>query len=82
MRKKAVIDRLETDLAVILVGDEERVLTIPRNIVPDGGKEGDWLSIELDGSRVTSAAIDREATDQARERIAEKLARLRARRRP
>ena len=82
MHEKAVIDRLESGRAVILVGEEERVVTIPRNLVPEGWKEGDWLSVELDGNRITSAAIDREATDQARERIAEKLARLRARRRP
>lgn len=47
---KAVIDRFEGDCAVILVGDEERQVCIPKKYLPEGAGEGSWLevSFELD----------------------------------
>ena len=47
---KAVIDRFEGDHAVVLFGDEEIKVDIPRQLLPTGVKEGSWLkvSFELD----------------------------------
>ena len=77
MMEKAVIDRFEEGQAVLLVGEQERKLVVPRKSLPKGAKEGQWLKVELDGERLVSAAIDQEETARARQRIAEKLERLR-----
>ncbi len=77
MLHKAVIDRFEEDQAVLLVDDEERKLIVPRRSLPRGSKEGHWLKLELAGDRLVSAIIDHEETSRARQRIAEKLNRLR-----
>ena len=77
MIEKAVIDRFEGDYAVLLVGDAERHFDIPRKSLPRGCKEGIWLKVMIEGESITSIEIDKEETARARERIAEKLARLR-----
>ena len=77
MIEKAVIDRFEGDLAVLLVGDRERQLVVPIKSLPAGVKEGQWLEVELAGDRLVSAIIDEEETSKVKARIAEKLARLR-----
>ena len=43
MKTKAVIDRFEGDKAVLLVGEEEDRLIIPRVSLPSGAMEGMWL---------------------------------------
>ena len=77
MKQQAVIDRFEGEWAVLLVGEEERRLNVPRKNLPRGAREGQWLQVELEGDQLLSASIDREATDQARQRVMEKLERLR-----
>ncbi len=74
---KAVIDRFEDGWAVLLVGAEERRVAVPRKKLPRGTREGHWLEVELEGDRLVSATIDREETARARQRIMEKLERLR-----
>lgn len=73
----AVIDRYEGQMAVLLVGKEQRVLDIPRASLPHDARPGVWLQIELDGETLVKATVDAEATAAAQARIAEKLARLR-----
>jgi hypothetical protein len=58
---KAVIDRVEGKIAVLLLGDEGTKLNIPLSQLPEGCREGDILTI--------SFARDPEATSQARERV-------------
>jgi hypothetical protein len=77
MKTKAVIDRFEGDKAVILVGEEEDKLIVPRASLPSGAKEGQWLQVDVEDDRVLAVALDEEETIKAKERIAEKLARLR-----
>jgi hypothetical protein len=77
MKTKAVIDRFEDDLAVLLVGEEEEQLVVPRTSLPNGAKEGDWLQVEVEDDHLVSAVVDLDETTAAKERIAEKLARLR-----
>jgi hypothetical protein len=74
---KAVIDRLEGDQAILLVGDaQDRILSV-RALLPPGAKEGDWLKVEILYKRILSAVIDAEETANAKQRIDEKLAALR-----
>ena len=77
MKTKAVIDRFEGDKAVLLVGEEEDKLIVPRVSLPSGAKEGQWLQVDVEDDRVLSAVIDEAETARAKERIDEKLAILR-----
>ena len=77
MKVKAVIDRFEDDKAVVLVGEEKDRLVVPRVDLPSGAKEGDWLIADVEDDRILSAELDQDETARAKERIAEKLARLR-----
>ena len=77
MKMKAVIDRFEADKAVLLVGEEQDALVVPRKSLPQGVKEGHWLKVDVEDDRVLSAEIDEEETARAKERIKEKLAKLR-----
>ena len=47
---KAVIDRFEGEYAVILIGDKEIKVDLPRELLPPGAREGSWLNVtfELD----------------------------------
>jgi hypothetical protein len=72
---KAVIDRFEGDLAVLIL-DQERV-NVPRESLPEGCKEGSWLDVEFEDGEVRKAVIEDEETARVRERIGKKLERLR-----
>ena len=66
---KAVIDRVEGELAVLLLGDKgEFRLNIPISLLPSGCKEGDVLNISIER--------DPEATSQAKERTSDLMDRL------
>jgi hypothetical protein len=75
--ERAVIDRFEGQSAVLLVGSEQRVVDVPRDRLPPDVQPGQWLQIRLDGKALIEATVDADATEAARRRIAEKLARLR-----
>ena len=65
---RAVIDRVEGELAVLLVGDESIKLNVPLSLLPVGCKEGDVLNISIER--------DPEATEQARERVSSLMEKL------
>lgn len=44
---KAVVDRIENDMAVLLVGPEETVLDVPVRYLPEQVKEGSWLRMDF-----------------------------------
>jgi hypothetical protein len=77
MSEKAVIDRFEGDQAVLLLGDGSERINVPRDQLPQGAREGDWLQVERDGQQVQSCRLDHEETESARRRIQDKLDRLR-----
>ena len=60
-----VIDRFEGNAAVIEW--EKEIFNIPRNLLPEGAKEGDYLKIDI--------KID-ETSNENRKRIEEKAKRL------
>ena len=45
---KAVIDRFEGDYAVLLAGDKERQIDMPRDLLPEGAREGSCITISLE----------------------------------
>jgi len=47
---KAVVDRFEGKYAVVLLGEEELKLKVPREMLPAEAEEGSWLQVifELD----------------------------------
>jgi hypothetical protein len=59
---KAVIDRFEGELAVLLLGDKGKFrLNFPLSLLPAGCKEGDILNISIER--------DVAATEQTKERV-------------
>jgi hypothetical protein len=74
---KAVIDRFEGEYAILIVGEEERRFNVPRKLFPKRAKEGLWLQVEIRDGEVCDITIDDQETERARQRIAEKLERLR-----
>jgi hypothetical protein len=79
MKTKAMIDRFEGDLAVLLVGEEQDRLEVNKSMLPIGAKEGDWLQVDVKDDRVFSATADPKGTSDAKKRIQDKLSKLRDR---
>ena len=75
MGVKAVIDRFEGSLAVLLV--DEKPVNVSRRVLPEGAKEGDWLDVVFEGERLLSAKVDADEMERMKARIAKKLALLR-----
>jgi hypothetical protein len=66
---KAVIDRVEGELAVLLLGDKgEFKLNFPLSLLPAGCKEGDILNISIERDIV--------GTEQAEERVTDLMDKL------
>jgi hypothetical protein len=74
---KAVIDRFEGDLVVLILADDDQRLNVPRKLLPPKAKEGSWLQLDLVGGQPRNITLDEKETEVARQRIADKLARLR-----
>jgi hypothetical protein len=73
----AVIDRFEGDIAGLLVGEQHALINVLRSRLPRHAREGDYLRIEARDGEVISATVDSEATARAKQRIEEKMDRLR-----
>ena len=58
---KAVVDRIEGDIAVVLIGDKEVKLDVPISELPKGSKEGSWLKVYFE--------LDPEGEKRQREKI-------------
>ena len=65
---KAVIDRFEGEYAVILFGEEEIKVDMPKTLLPEGAKEGSWMSVSFE--------LDVEETESREARIQSKLDKL------
>ncbi len=61
MQMKAVIDRFEGNVAVLLVGDKEEKVDFPKTLLPKGSKEGSWLKVVIE--------LDEEGTAKQTEKI-------------
>ena len=66
---KATLDRIEEDIAVLLVRDEEKIkINIPLFLLPAGSKEGDILDITI--------TRNIQETEAAKERVSNLLEKL------
>ncbi|NLL19110.1 MAG: DUF3006 domain-containing protein [Clostridia bacterium] len=65
---KAVIDKIEDTLAVLLVGEEETKVDWPVNCLPENIGEGDILHIAI--------KKDQESTNKQREKVASLIEKL------
>ncbi len=68
---KAVIDRIEGNIAIVLMGDDEIQVDIPKTSLPKGCKEGDWLTVSFE--------LDPKETSDRKERISQLLSKLKNR---
>ena len=66
---KAVIDRFEGDYAIVLVGDNEIKVDIPRKLLPKKVREGTWLNVSFEP--------DPEGEKKQREKVSKLLDKLR-----
>lgn len=71
MAMRAVIDRFEGELAVLLVGEDETEFHVPRSELPAGASKGTCLRLSME--------VDRQATADAEKRVSEKMDQLRQR---
>lgn len=77
MNKKASIDRFEGNTAVVILSDENKQYLVNKSDLPKGAKEGDWLSVEISGEKITKMEIDLQAKEESTIRIQSKLDSLR-----
>ncbi len=61
MQIKAVIDRFESDKAVLLIGDEEVQVVWPRQFLDSEAQEGDILQLDLQIDQLATQAAKAEA---------------------
>lgn len=57
----AYIDRLEGDIAVLLLGDDMKKVNFPKNYLPDNVGEGDYLKIDIAYDAAATEEAEREA---------------------
>ncbi len=74
MLMRAVIDRFEGDLAVILLGDEEVQVELPARYLPEGAREGSILRVTFE--------VDAAETTDVRQRMQDRIDRLKRLNRP
>lgn len=76
-----VIDRIiDGRIAVILLEEEKRQFDVPVAQLPADATPGSWLRLGLHADEIVSIELDVEMTQQMKERIHNKAARLRSKR--
>ena len=60
---KAVVDRIENNIAVVLFEDKGIELNIPIELLPENTKEGTWLNVELSIDQDTTSDMYRKNKD-------------------
>lgn len=60
---QAYLDRFEGDLAVLLLGDEERKVNFPKAYLPASAGEGDYLKIDIMRDEEATAQAEQEALE-------------------
>ncbi len=73
------LEIVKAEYAVLLVGEEEREFVVPAERLPEGAKAGSWLQVQVDGESLTILGADQGEEEAARQRIEDKMARLRQR---
>lgn len=77
---RGIIDRfVDSNWAVLLVGDEEREYNVPLEMLPMNAKEGSMIEVEIQDSEVKNIVLLLEETTREQERIKSKMDLLRSR---
>lgn len=70
---KATLDRIENDMAVLLIRNDETIkINIPMTLMPKGCSEGDIMDIII--------SKDEKATEDARKRVSDLIEKLKSKR--
>ena len=72
-KQYVVIDVISTDMATLLIGEEEKEWVVRVDELPEGSREGDWLILDDTGNLLPAP----EKTTERRHKIRSKLERLR-----
>jgi hypothetical protein len=65
----AVIDTISTDLATLLIGDDEKERIVEVRLLPEGSREGDWLKFDDEGNLISAP----DKTEERKKDIRRKL---------
>ena len=57
----AYLDRFEGNLAVLLIGDEEKKVNFPKEFLPSEVEEGEYLKLEISRDEAKTAEAEAEA---------------------
>jgi len=68
MKIKAVIDRIENEVAILFLEGWDEAILLPKKFLPRGSKEGEILSVQID--------LDKTASRRGREQTAQLIRRL------
>ncbi len=74
---RAVLDRIEGRVAVMLVGDEEKRIDLSVDRLPAGAREGDWFKVTVENGQIAGLEPDPDETGRRRSLIQAKLELLR-----
>ncbi len=64
-----VVDTISTDLATLLIGEEEKEWVVEAGLLPEGTREGDWLKLDDEGNLIPAP----EKTGQRKKIVRDKL---------
>lgn len=82
LKKSVVVDRIvDREHVVLLFEESKEEWIVPLSALPSTVREGVWLTITVDGSRIINVSIDDQKTKEATDRIEGKLAKLRQKQR-
>ncbi|MFP4235446.1 MAG: DUF3006 domain-containing protein [Nitriliruptoraceae bacterium] len=73
---RAIIDRIEGGVAVLLVGPDGGRHEVATTDLPDGAVDGDVVEVAVTGGAVTVGAVDRPLTDARRTDAQQRLSRI------
>ncbi len=77
---RGIIDRfVDSNWAVLLVGDEEREYNVRLEMLPINAKEGSMIEVEIQDGEVKNIVLLLEETTREQERIKSKMDLLRSR---
>ncbi len=74
---RAVIDRIESGIAVLLVGPAGGRHELDATLLPEGAGDGDVVMVTVEGAAIVAGEIDRKLTDARCADAEQQLARLR-----
>ncbi|GAJ99748.1 DUF3006 domain-containing protein [Geomicrobium sp. JCM 19055] len=79
--ERAVLDRIEDGIAVLLVGKNEQEYHVKENELPQGASDGVVLDVQITNDQIVDIAINHEETADQKARISAKMNQLKKKKR-